>query len=347
MRSVLHVLPHRGGGGEMMFDMLAGLDGWRHDRCELSPTRGPARALPSIVARWPAIARRAARYDILHAHGDVVAILTLPLLRRRRSVWYSHGLHLLRRAKGARLRVVRAALRRVISSTNRTICSSEAEREELARLVSASLHERLVVVHNGVDLPQPADPAERTALRGELGVADDQTLCVYIGQLEERKDPTALVDAVEASPDAGLVAALAGDGPLLESLRARESSAVRVLGHRDDPGRLLAAADVFAMPSSREGLSLAVLEAMSHSLAVVVSDGPGNPEAVGDAGLVFPAGDSAALASALVALAGDAGERERLGRAARSRVERQFRKEHFLAGMVRVYEDVLAEPERG
>jgi glycosyltransferase involved in cell wall biosynthesis len=347
MRSILHVLPHRGGGGEEMFDMLAGLEGLQHDRCELSPTREPGRALPSIVARWPGIARRARRYDLIHAHGDVVAILILPLLRRRPSVWYSHGLHLLRRMSGARLRVVRAALRAVVSATNRTICSSEAEREDLAELVAPSLRDRLVVVHNGVGLPPPAAPDESARVRRELGVSDDETLCLYLGQLEERKDPGTLVEAVESATDAGLVLALAGEGPLLEPLRARQSPAVRVLGYRDDPQRLLAAADVFVMPSTREGLSLAVLRAMSHSVAVVVSDGPGNPEAVGDAGIVFPASDSAALARVLTALARDPGERERLGRAARARIEGHFRKEHFLAGMAHVYEDVLAETERG
>lgn len=326
----------------MMFDMLATLDGWQHDRCELSSTRAPVRALPVMVARWPRIARRAARYDVLHAHGDVAAIVTLPLLRRQRSVWYSHGLHLLRRATGVRLRVVRAALRAVVSSTNSTICSSWAERDDLRQFVSPSLHDRLVVVHNGVDLPVPMAPGIRERVRREIGVADDQTLCVYIGQLEERKDPGALVDAVEAVADAGLVAVVAGDGPLLEPLRSRESSIVRVLGYRKDRDRLLAAADVFVMPSSREGLSLAVLEAMSHSLAVVVSDGPGNPEAVGGAGIVFPTGDRSALARGLAALARDPGERRRLGMAARARIEQHFRREHFLAGMLSVYEEVLA-----
>ena len=330
----------------MMFDMLAALEGWQHDRCELSSTRAPVKALPVIVARWPGIARRAARYDVLHAHGDVAAIVTLPLLRRQRSVWYSHGLHLLRRAKGVRLRVVRAALRAVVASTNKTICSSWAERDDLRQIVSPSLHDRLVVVHNGVELPGPVAPASRERLRREIGVADHQTLCVYMGQLEERKDPGTLVDAVESVADAGLVAAVAGDGPLLEPLRSRESSVVRVLGYRKDRDQLLAAADVFVMPSSREGLSLAVLEAMSHSLAVVVTDGPGNPEAVGDAGIVFPTGDSAALARALEALARDPGERRRLGQAARSRIEQHFRKELFLDGMEDVYGEVLAEPAR-
>ena len=74
------------------------------------------------------------------------------------------------------------------------------------------------------------------------------------------------------------------------------------------------------LPSRREGLSFAVLEAMGHGLAMVVADGAGNPEAVGDAGLVLPAGDERAFADALARLAADAALRASLGAAARARV---------------------------
>jgi glycosyltransferase involved in cell wall biosynthesis len=57
---------------------------------------------------------------------------------------------------------------------------------------------------------------------------------------------------------------------------------------------------------------------------------------------VFPTGDRSALARGLAALARDPGERRRLGMAARARIEQHFRREHFLAGMLSVYEEVLA-----
>jgi glycosyltransferase involved in cell wall biosynthesis len=117
---------------------------------------------------------------------------------------------------------------------------------------------------------------------------------------------------------------------------------VRPLGFRDDPDRLLRAADLLVMPSSREGLSLAVLEAMAHGLPPVVSDGPGNPDAVGDAGVVFPVGDVGALEQALARLTADHEERRRLGKAARVRAEQDFSLERFLADMDAVFEAVLA-----
>ncbi len=96
---------------------------------------------------------------------------------------------------------------------------------------------------------------------------------------------------------------VAGDGPQADEVAGLASRAIRPLGFRRDVDRLLVAADIFVLPSTREGLSFAVLEAMAQGLALVVSDGPGNPEAVGDSGIVVPAGDVDAWAAALAALA--------------------------------------------
>jgi glycosyltransferase involved in cell wall biosynthesis len=104
------------------------------------------------------------------------------------------------------------------------------------------------------------------------------------------------------------------------------------------------------MPSGREGLSLAVLEAMARGLAVVVSDGPGNPDAVGDAGIVFPYGEPQALANALDELASDPGLRARLGEAARERARTRFSAARMIAETREVYERALLmsdRPERG
>ncbi|MBW3653432.1 MAG: glycosyltransferase, partial [Actinobacteria bacterium] len=117
--------------------------------------------------------------------------------------------------------------------------------------------------------------------------------------------------------------------------------AIRPLGFRRDPERLLAAADIFVLPSEREGLSFAVLEAMGHGLAMVVCDGPGNPEAVGEAGIVVPAGDVGALAAALAALARDPARRAVLADAARERVAAQFTRERMLAGIAEAYAAAL------
>jgi glycosyltransferase involved in cell wall biosynthesis len=134
-------------------------------------------------------------------------------------------------------------------------------------------------------------------------------------------------------PTAALPAGLALlDSPDIDSVLAEN----RVLANQ-----LLAAADAFVMPSEREGLSLALLEAMGRGLPVVVSDGVGNPETVGDAGIVVPLGDTAALAGQLHRLAQDPAARSRFGDAARRRVASAFALERWQADMRRVFSAAL------
>jgi glycosyltransferase involved in cell wall biosynthesis len=99
---------------------------------------------------------------------------------------------------------------------------------------------------------------------------------------------------------------------------------VRFLGERNDIADLLAASDIFALASHEEGSPNAVIEAMAAGVATVVTDAGGSPEAVGEAGLVVPARDPAALADALLRLATDAGLRSRLGAAAAARAAVEF-----------------------
>jgi glycosyltransferase involved in cell wall biosynthesis len=310
MTGVLHVLPHRGGGAETYLDLLERLEGVTHQRFALAEARTALAAGPSIARRYPALLR--AKADIVHAHGDVAAVLALPVLRRRRSVWTTHGLHMLRRRPG-----FGRAVALVIAATETTLCCSHAERDELAELTPHT--DRLRVVPNGVDVPPPGD---RAAARAALGV--DGTVAVFIGELEARKDPVTAARAAEA---AGVTLLVAGDGPLRGRLRG-----ARVLGHVEDVDQLLLAADAFILPSLREGISFAVLEAMARGLAMIVSDGPGNPEAVGDAGIVVPVGDVEGFAAAL-----RRDDLAALGERAKARVTAEFPVSRLLGGVRAAY----------
>src|SRR6476646_5885284 len=180
MPRALHILPHRGGGVETFIDMLEG-GRYDYERVALSNAREWYLAPPSIALGVPRVARKARSYDVVHVHGDVAAILALPALRARPSVWSPAGLHLLRRAEGARARVVHAGLRRVIGVVGRTLCQSQAEVDDLARIARPADRDKLVIVDNGValpDWPRAGDEPER-----------DGVVALYLGQLEERKDP--------------------------------------------------------------------------------------------------------------------------------------------------------------
>ncbi|MBN1528513.1 MAG: glycosyltransferase family 4 protein [Thermoleophilaceae bacterium] len=338
MTRVLHILPHEGGGGEALVDLLGRLAGYEHERIHLSADRSPLRGAPSIARSRIELRGRAQRADVLHVVGDAAAMIALPSLRRRPALVGTHGLHLLRRASGPVGAVVRARMRGVLGAAGIVVCSSQTEFDELAALdPRASLR----LVPNGTPLA-PADPEARNAARAALGLDAGQVAAVFLGQLEERKRPLDAVAAAERAAAAGapLVLLLAGEGPLSGAVAERAGPAVRPLGFRSDSDALLAAADLLVLPSEREGLPMSVLEAMAHGRPVVVSDGPGNPDAAGEAGVVVPVGDVDGLAAAMARLAGDRAERARLGALGRKRVLREFSTERYLASMDALFREL-------
>jgi glycosyltransferase involved in cell wall biosynthesis len=338
-RSVLHVLPHPGGGGETYVDTLSPTPGYRFSRTYLAPS--PTPSLTELGRGGVGAFRRARGHDLLHVHGEIAGGLCLPLLATRPSVVTLHGLHLTRRLSGLRQKAAGVNLRAVARAADRTICVSKAEHDELTALVGRSAARRAVVIHNGVRLPSRASEAERAEVRKELGVAESAPIGIWVGSLDERKDPLA---AIRAAVQASVALLVVGDGPLRSQVEQTAREPVRIVGHRDDVPRLLAAADFFVLTSRREGLAFSLLEAMAHGLPPVVTDLAENVEAVGDAGVIVPWGDEEALVAALHRLVENEGDRAALGERARQRVAERFDAEEMITRTRAVYDGVLADP---
>lgn len=154
----------------------------------------------------------------------------------------------------------------------------------------------------------------RGRIRSELGLKDADILVCAVGRLSRESGFRFLVDAMGLALKrgaSGLYCAIAGAGPEEGALRSRIAELglqkrVRLLGFRADAGELLADAEIFAAPALKTMSDQGVIEAMRAGLAIVSSDAGGNPEAIGwgQAGLVAAAGDPAALADALLKVAG-------------------------------------------
>jgi glycosyltransferase involved in cell wall biosynthesis len=318
------------------------MDGVVHERFYLSAGRSPASAAASLPLRWPRLAGRLRGADLLHVHGDAASVIALPLLRVRPAVITTHGLHLFRRSSGLGGAAMTWAMRRVTSSSRAVICTSAAERDELAAVVRPSELGKLRVIHNGIDPPPVSRPSEREEVRNELGLGHETVLGLFAGQLEERKAPLIAAAAARRVRAAGtpFVLAVAGEGPLADELK-RDGDSVRILGYRRDLPRLLAAADIFIAPAEREGMSLALLEAMASGIAVIAASGPGNPEAVGDTALQFRAGDEDGLVDALTVLSGDVALRADLGARAKARALEHFSAARFVAETASVYRQAV------
>jgi glycosyltransferase involved in cell wall biosynthesis len=339
-RAVLHVLPHPGEGGERYVDLLEAMQGYRLRRAYLTQRRGKLELVPGVAR-----AGRAARdADLVHVHGDAATIACLRIVRRHPTVITFHGLHLWRRSWGPVARLVGVELRRAIEASQAAICVSDAELGDARGIAGRRHPEKLVRIHNGIPDPGGPDPAARAVKRRELGLKEDDFAVLFAGQLEGRKGVLDLVAALShARAKTGTVVGLiAGDGPLRGAVEAGSGTAARVLGERGDVPELLAAVDAFALPSEREGLSMALLEAMAAGVPAVVSDDPGNAEAVAEAGLVVPIGDRIGLSDAIARLAADPSLRSGLGRAARERFLRSFTAERMVEQTRGVYERALA-----
>jgi glycosyltransferase involved in cell wall biosynthesis len=184
-------------------------------------------------------------------------------------------------------------------------------------------------------VPAPAlRPARRTPgeVRAELG-AGRRPIVLTLARLAQQKGLENLLDAARgpwpgdagdddrAAQEARPLFLVAGDGPLREALAARidaERLPVRLLGDRDDVPDLLAAATVVVWPSRWEGQPLSLSEALMAGRPVVATAVGGIPDLLGDAGVLVPYGDAAALREAVREVVADPEAAARLaGRAAR------------------------------
>ncbi|MGH7121950.1 MAG: glycosyltransferase family 4 protein [Acetobacteraceae bacterium] len=187
---------------------------------------------------------------------------------------------------------------------------------------------RAEVVGNGRDgtMFQP-DAAARARIRAEVGTSAERVVVLIVSRLVRAKGYPELIEAMQALPHAELWVVgerLPSDrgvdlAPLL--CNSGLGPRLKMFGYREDVAAILAAADIFALPSHFEGLPMVLIEAMLAGLPVVASDIPGSRELVraGTSGLLVPRGDSAALAVALAELASDRARRAAMGKAGRER----------------------------
>ena len=298
------------------FDLRAAyLLPWKdHLVAQLADLEVPAVCLDSgreADLRWVRRLRelvRAARIDVVHVHSPMVAALARPALRvlprRNRpvlmgtehNVWSSHH------------PVTRWANRLTLPLETATLAVSD----EVRASMPSRLGRRAEVVIHGVDVDAIAGRrGERGAARAELGVSSDQLLVATVANLRTNKDYPTMLAAARQLADAGepVHFVSVGQGPLAKQLEEERdelglADRFRFLGYREDPIRVLAAADVFCLSSRFEGLPISLLEAMAVGLPVVATKVGGIPSVVTDGreGRLVPAGDPAALANAVAGL---------------------------------------------
>lgn len=251
---------------------LASSGGWRAD--ELSARGARLLEVPLRSAAAGSLARSVLRLrhdvrgrppDIVHSH-NVRATFAAHLGTR----WSRHRPRLVTTVHGLSDADYPRAARVLAHTADRVVAVSD---HVAGRLESAGLPtHRLVVIENAVAPPRLPD---KNAARRELDLEATTRVAVCVARLEAPKRHDQLIEAWAAlPPDAVLL--VAGDGSGRGALEQRIAEAglgdrVRLLGERRDVPRLLSAADLLVLPSDREGLPMAVLEAMAAGIPVVAS----------------------------------------------------------------------------
>ena len=272
------------------------------------------RQLKAIVAKE--------RYDLVHCHTPVAAMCTRLACRKARKngtkVFYTaHGFHFY---KGAPLKnwLLYYPVEKFCAHFTDVLITINKDDYALAqKKMKAKRVEYVPGV--GIDLNKfgqvTVDKAEK---RKELGLSPDGFVLLSVGELNENKNHETVIRAIA---DMDIYYIIAGKGELREHLQnvideLGMTERIKLLGHRRDVAELYRAADIYVLPSIREGLNVSMMEAMASGLPCIVSRIRGNTDLLEDTkgGFLCEPKDRGDYAKKISLLAGDAEQRKEMGR---------------------------------
>lgn len=299
----------------------------------------------SLLAHWRAFrflvgVFRAEKPDLVHAHMPISGFLAriaawwagVPRIAYTcHGFWFNYAGNPPRQAVGFLMEWLAARVTTVFLTV------SDEEAADARRLW---ISRGAVPVHNGRDpaIFRPSS-ADRARIRAELSVPDDRVVVVAVSRLVRHKGYPELAAAMRDVPGAELwvvgdrLATDRGDDMVTILRSAGLGARLRLLGYRTDIAAILAAADIFALPSHFEGLPMSVIEAMLTGLPVVATDirGPREQVLPGVTGILVPPRQAPPLAEALARLSTDPGMRAAMGSAGRTRALDLYDEEKVLA----------------
>lgn len=335
------------------FASIVGLfaHGWLKERCE-------SFGLPTVVIpmegqwdlRWVLRCCRVVRQEnvsLIHAHefrANVFGALVAKLC----------GIPLVGTVHGKNYypdHVKRRVAYRWASRTTHMVAVSHDLQRFLEERIGIS-HDRITVIHNGVDMVQERSSDQIRQLRSEFGIGKDTFLLGIVGSLYPVKGHAYLFKALGSVlahyPETRLF--VIGQGELEQALKQQVANlgiekAVSFLGLRNDVPRLLPAFDLFVLPSLSEGLSVALLEAMAAGVPVLASKVGGSPEIVidGETGYLVPPERPEELSDRILKLVGNRDLARSFGERGRERVAQEFTTARMLEHYQHLYSDCLSK----
>lgn len=293
-------------------------------------------------------------YTLVHTHtskGGFVGRLAARMAGIPVIVHTAHGFAFHEQSRPAAVRVYALLERFAAHCCHRIFTVSEFHRRWGLDLGIAG-DRKIVAVPNGISPARVAPVVGRESVRAGMGVGPDDFVILSAGRLAPGKGLEDLLEAVATlQPGAGrLKVWLAGTGPqqaALEQMAVIQglSDSVTFLGFREDVGDLLAASDLVVLPSLREGLSIALLEAMAAERPVIATNIGSNREVTreGEGALLVPPRSPAALAEAIARVVAEPEYARRLGDSAGRIYRSTYTEAAMLASYTAEYARVMSE----
>ena len=339
-----------GGGESHLLSLVENLDRAKFDPVVLSFTDGPmidrlkAMGVPTHIiptlrpfdfTKWKAVKKLLQEhgFDIVHAHGTransnilwAARSLGIPV------IYTVHGWSFHPDQKPL-VRNIRIMGERYLTSRSQLNISVSSSNQQSGKKHMQAF--RSVVINNGIDLKRFNPDAPHRDIRTELGIPKDSLLVLFIARFTSHKQPLSLLKAfakaAEKYPRMHLL--MVGDGDekeaakgLVQELGVKDK--VTLESFRQDVPDVLAAADIFVLPSLWEGLPIGLLEAMAMGKAVIASNVDGTCEIVvhNQNGMLVETDNLVPnLAAALAQLAADEEKRATFSMAARQTVDEGF-----------------------
>lgn len=295
----------------------------------------------------------AGQYDLIHCHTPVGAILTRLAARKARKkgtrvIYTAHGFHFYRGAPLLNWLVYFPAEWLCGFFTDVLITINREDYDFARRHIHAGKVRYVPGV--GVDVKRLGGSREKA--RERLGLNKEEFVLLSVGEMTVNKNHRLVLQALALLKDLPIRYVLVGRGEQMENLKALAKALgienrVLFTGYRKDVAELYPAADAFIFPSIREGLSVALMEAMASGLPAIVGKIRGNTDLIDDGveGLYMPL-TSQGAADAVRRIYETPGLGEKLGAAAREKVKR-FSAPEVQDQMRKIYRDALGPGEWG
>jgi len=295
--------------------------------------------------------------DVIHVHNGRTAMLAAIAHRLARCGHCVSTQHFITPSrvnrKGIKAVLSRMAHGWVAGQTDRFIAISRAVERGMAERDDGQPG-RIFIIPNGISDFDPGSITPAATVRQELGISPQAPLIVSATRLAPEKAVDSLIDAMAQLRTSHPTAccAIAGEGSERAALANRIEhlglgDSIRLLGFRDDVASLIAACDVFVLPSVNEPFGLVLLEAMSLSRPVVSTAAGGPLEIIEEAstGLLVSPRRPDALADAIGRLLSDKPAAQEMGRRGRLHFEKHYTAGAMAAATAAVYRRAVAGDE--